>query len=171
MKSLAKRICVCLLGIFLFYGSPAFAVNSLKTDAIQHKNVNRKTKAGITLNGSWKGTFLSTKENITYVLNMSLTNSASGSTKKFKGVFDEATEDNGDIIVLRTGSVEGTISGKTFKFILIADPPCSGTFKGVFTVTKTVKGDVILGKEMKGSYSGTDCGGYFKGKGKINWSW
>lgn len=172
MKIFVKCMCmlVYFLGIFWPQNSPVFAIDSLNPVAGE---INKKVKSKlITLNGTWKGTFLSTKGNITYILNMSLTNSASGSKKKFKGTFNEATEDNGSVIYLHEGSVTGTIDGKVFKFTLKADTPCSATFKGKFNVTKTVTGDVILGKEMKGSYSGTDCNNDpFKGKGTINWSW
>ena len=130
---------------------------------------NRKKKQSITLNGTWKGDFSSTKGNIIYVLNMHLTNSATKSEKKFKGTYDEVTEDAGEIITLRAGSVSGTINGKKFKVTFKSTTPCKATFKGTFTVTKTVKGDVILGKKMKGSYSGKDCNGSFKGKGTIDW--
>lgn len=141
MKSIMKFICVLVIVLLMS----------------QAKNSSADV---ITLEGWWQGAFLSTKGNITYVLNMYL-------SSKLKGTYSEATEEGGKFVSLGEGTVTGTITGKTFKFVLKETSPCKATLKGTFTVTKTVKGAVVLGKEMKGSYSGNPCGKPFTGKGTI----
>ena len=51
-----------------------------------------------------------------------------------------------------SGTVVGTVSGRTFSFTLTEDAPCDGTFTGSATVSSS-------SISFSGAYSGDDCSG------------
>jgi len=104
--------------------------------------------APVDLNGDWLGVAVVTggtayPPNTSYPIVMALVQSGTAVT----GDYNTAAVGSPT-----SGTVAGTVSGRTFTFTLTEDTPCGGTFNGA----ATVDGASI---SFNGSYSGADCSG------------
>ena len=96
----------------------------------------------VNIDGVWEGTAVTPSGSASLSFTLSQTGSAITGTTVIQGG--------------GSGSLTGSLLGRTFTYTVTEPPPCGGTTTGSSVVDDT-------GRHMTGSFMGTDCEGTFSG--------